>query len=230
MFDSIYVTAFIVGILGGVHCLSMCGGVVGTLSFSLKPEVQLSWWRGFPYQLAYNFGRISSYMLIGTLFGWLGHSITNLATFLPMQQILQLFAGSFMVVLGLYLGGWWNGVIRVERVGAGVWRKIQPFVKQLTPIRNLPQAYLYGMVWGWLPCGLIYSMLIMALTSGGALNGGLLMLSFGLGTLPNLLLMGGFAFYFTKLSRTPWVRKLAGILVILMGFVQIYLALTVKVV
>jgi len=229
MFDSIYLTAFMVGILGGVHCLGMCGGVVGTLTFSLKPEVQLSWWRGFPYQLAYNLGRISSYMLIGALFGWLGSSITNLATFLPMQQILQFIAGSFMLVLGLYLGSWWNGVIRVEKLGAGLWMKIQPFVKKLTPIKNIPQAYLYGMVWGWLPCGLIYSMLIMALTSGGALNGGLLMLSFGLGTLPNLLLMGGFAFYFTKLARTLWVRRLAGVLVILMGFIQIYMALTIKV-
>ncbi len=222
MFESIYITAFIVGVLGGVHCLGMCGGVMGALTFNLKLSVQSSWWRSFPYQITYNAGRISSYVLIGALFGFLGASLTNLAQFLPVQQILQTVAGIFMIILGLYLGGWWNGVIAVERVGVGVWRQIQPFASKLIPVKNLPQAWAYGFVWGWIPCGLVYSMLIMALSSGGAVGGGLVMLAFGLGTLPNLLLMGVFAFYFTRLSRKTWVRKLAGVIIILMGLWQFY--------
>lgn len=229
MFDSIYLTALIVGLLGGVHCLGMCGGVVGALTFNLKPAVQLSWWRTLPYQLAYNLGRITSYVLIGSVFGLLGASLTSLAEFLPAQQILQTLAGIFMITLGLYLGGWWNGVVQVEKLGAGIWTRFQPLTRKLMPVKNLPQAGLYGMVWGWLPCGLVYSMLIMALSSGGPIEGGLVMLFFGLGTLPNLLLMGVFAFYFTRLSRTTWVRQLAGTGVILMGVWQLYLAWTIQV-
>ncbi len=98
----------------------------------------------------------------------------------------------------------------------------------MMPIRTIGQAWLYGMVWGWLPCGLVYSMLIMALSAGGALEGGLVMLAFGLGTLPNLLLMGTFVFFFTRLARNNLVRKVAGGLVMVMGFGQLYLATAFK--
>ncbi|KUJ74395.1 hypothetical protein AVO42_03010 [Thiomicrospira sp. XS5] len=229
MTESIYLTALIVGLLGGVHCLGMCGGVVGALTFNLKPEVQLSWWRMLPYQLSYNLGRISSYVLIGALFGFLGSSLVSLATFLPLQQTLQVVAGVFMVVLGLYLGGWWNGLVVIEKGGQGIWKRLAPLTKKMMPIHTIGQAWLYGMVWGWLPCGLVYSMLIMALSAGGALEGGLVMLAFGLGTLPNLLLMGSFVFFFTRLARNNLVRKVAGSFVMLMGFGQLYLAYSVQV-
>jgi len=229
MMESIYLTALVVGLLGGVHCLGMCGGVVGGLTLNLKPEVQLSWWKMFPYQLGYNAGRITSYALLGSLFGWLGHSLISLTTFLPVQLSLQMIAGGFMVALGLYLGGWWNGIVFIERLGKGVWRHLAPLTKKAIPVQNIYQAWLYGSVWGWLPCGLVYSMLIMALSAGGALQGGLLMLAFGLGTLPNLVLMGSFAFFFTRLSRNLLARRLAGIGVILMGTAQWYFALSLNI-
>ncbi|RUM90189.1 MAG: sulfite exporter TauE/SafE family protein [Thiomicrospira sp.] len=228
MMESIYLTALMVGLLGGIHCLGMCGGVVGSLTFNLKPEVQLSWWRMFPYQLSYNAGRLTSYVLIGSLFGFLGNSLISLTSFLPLQQTLQIVAGLFMIVLGLYLGGWWNGIVAVERLGQGVWKRLAPLTKKMMPVQNFYQAWLYGLVWGWLPCGLVYSMLIMALSAGGGMEGGLVMLAFGLGTLPNLLLMGSFAFFFTKLARTLWVRRLAGFLVIVMGGVQLYWSTTLQ--
>ncbi len=224
MIESIYVTALIVGLLGGVHCLGMCGGVVGSLTFNLKPEVQLSWWKMLPYQLGYNGGRLTSYVLIGSLFGWLGHSLISLTTFLPVQLTLQVIAGGFMVALGLYLAGWWNGIVIIERLGKGVWRRLSPLTKKTLPVRKIHQAWLYGMIWGWLPCGLVYSMLIMALSAGGGLEGGMVMLAFGLGTLPNLLLMGSFAFFFTRLSRNALARKVSGLGVILMGLAQWYFA------
>jgi sulfite exporter TauE/SafE len=227
--DSILLTALMVGFLGGVHCLGMCGGVVGALTFSLDQKIQLSWWRMLPYLLAYNAGRISSYVLIGALFGFLGSSLGSLATFLPAQQVLQAFAGLFMIALGLYLGGWWFGIVAIEKAGQSVWRLLSPYVSKFTPVRQLHQAWLYGLVWGWLPCGLVYSMLIMALSAGSALEGGLVMLAFGLGTLPNLLLMGVFAFYFTKISRNIWVRRFAGASVMAMGVWQLYLAMIVRI-
>jgi len=227
--DPILITALMVGFLGGVHCLGMCGGVVGALTFSLEPKVQSSWWRMLPYQVAYNLGRLSSYVLIGALFGFLGASIGSLATFLPIQQGLQVVAGFFMIALGLYLGGWWFGLVVIERAGQAIWKKISPYTARLTAVKTLPQAWLYGLIWGWLPCGLVYSMLIMAMSSGSAMDGALVMLAFGLGTLPNLLLMGIFAFYFTKLARNVWVRRFAGFSVISMGIWQLYLVLSTSI-
>lgn len=229
MHESLLFTALMVGFLGGVHCLGMCSGVVGTLSFNLRPEVQLSLWRMFLYQLAYNLGRVTSYALIGALFGWLGHTVTSLATFLPAQQALQIFAGAFMLALGLYVAGVWNGVVVVERLGSFIWKRLQPVVAKMTSVRTIPQAWLYGMVWGWLPCGLVYSMVIMAISTGGTLQGAAVMIAFGLGTMPNLLLMGSFAFFFTRLSRNQRVRRVAGFLIMLMGAWQIWLAVSVHV-
>ena len=227
--ESIYITAFIVGILGGVHCLGMCGGVVGGLTFSLESKVQTSWWRMMSFQLAYNIGRISSYVLIGALFGLFGASLGTVAAFLPVQQLLQMVAGLFMIALGLYLGGWWFGVAKVEQVGQRLWQYLAPYAQKMTPVKHIHQAWLYGLVWGWLPCGLVYSTLIMAMTAASAFEGAAVMLVFGLGTLPNLMLMGVFAFYFTRLSRMVWVKRIAGGSVVAMGAWQVYLAISVSV-
>ncbi|MBN2865963.1 MAG: sulfite exporter TauE/SafE family protein [Thiotrichales bacterium] len=226
---SILVTSLVVGVLGGVHCLGMCGGVVGALTFGLDVNIQRSRFKMMLFQLAYNVGRITSYMMIGAIFGSIGMALGSLATFLPAQQALQIVAGLFMIALGLYLGGWWYGVVVIEKVGQSLWTHIQPYANKLTPIKHFRQAWWYGLIWGWLPCGLVYSMLIMAMSAGGALEGALVMLAFGLGTLPNLLLMGAFAFYFTKLARKNWVRKLSGMGVIGMGVWQLYLAWAVQV-
>ncbi len=229
MDSSLLVTSLLVGLLGGVHCLGMCGGVVGALTFGMESQIQRSRFKVLLFQFAYNSGRIMSYMLIGALFGYLGMALGSLATFLPAQQLLQLFAGLFMIALGLYLAGWWNGIVVIEKAGQSLWGRLQPYAKRLTPIRHLPQAWLYGLVWGWLPCGLVYSMLIMAMSAGGALEGAMVMLAFGLGTLPNLLLMGVFAFYFTRIARNDWVRRVAGLGVMLMGLWQLYLAWAVDI-
>ena len=130
-----------------------------------------------------------------------------------------------MIVLGLYLAGWWRGLVKLEQLGSVLWRRIEPLGKGLIPVRSIPQAFLLGLVWGWLPCGLVYSVLIWSLASGGMVQGALLMLGFGLGTLPNLLLMGIFATQLSRLLRMPWVHYLAGGLVIVLGIYQIWLAI-----
>lgn len=229
MTESLLLTAFLVGLLGGVHCLGMCGGVVGTLTFNLSPQHQLSQWRMLPYQLAYNLGRISSYVIAGALIGLLAASLSSLVPFLPFQQALQVFAGVFMIALGLYLAGWWAGVVQVERLGGALWKRLQPYTQKLTPVTSLHQAWLYGLVWGWLPCGLVYSVLIMAFSAASASQGALIMLAFGLGTLPNLMLMGVFAFYFTRWARKLWVKRIAGLSVMAMGVWQIYLAFSLDI-
>jgi hypothetical protein len=212
-----YLAAFLVGLSGGVHCVGMCGGIVGALSFGTPETVRGNVWRSLPYLLAYNGGRLLSYTLAGAIMGALGLFAANLIALHEAQRVLLVIAGLFMIALGLYLGGWWMGVTQVERAGAGVWRRLEPLGRRFVPVRGPVHALLLGMVWGWLPCGLVYTALIWALSSGGPLQGGLLLLSFGLGTLPNLLAMGLIAGRIAAFTRRLAVRRAAGVLVVLFG-------------
>ncbi|MEW5838515.1 MAG: sulfite exporter TauE/SafE family protein [Pseudomonadota bacterium] len=219
--EASFVAAFLVGLLGGVHCVGMCGGIVGALTFGLPAEVRQSPARVFPYLLAYNLARVSSYVLAGALMGGLGWLAASLVALHAVQQVLQVAAGLFMVMLGLYLAGWWSGLARVEQAGSLIWRRIEPFARTLLPVKSPRHALMLGFVWGWLPCGLVYSVLIWALASGSPAQGALLLLGFGLGTLPNLMLMGVFAAQLGRFLRKPWVRGLAGGMVLLFGIYTI---------
>ncbi|MBE0509493.1 MAG: sulfite exporter TauE/SafE family protein [Chromatiales bacterium] len=216
-----YLAAFVVGLLGGVHCIGMCGGIVGALSFGLPEPARGRLGAMLPYLLNYNLGRLFSYALAGALLGGIGTLAAQLLLINQAQLVLQVVAGLFMIALGLYLGGWWFGITRLERLGSGLWSRLEPHARKLLPVRSPSQALLMGLVWGWLPCGLVYSMLIMAISAGSALDGALLLLSFGLGTLPNLLLMGVAAGKLTSLMRRPAVRRIAGASVILIGLYYI---------
>lgn len=223
--ESSYLAAFLVALLGGVHCVGMCGGIVGALTWGLAEPVKQRFFSSLPFLLAYNIGRISSYILAGVLAGGVGAWAANLAFVYHGQQLLQLVAGFFLVSLGLYLAGWWQGLAQLEQAGSIIWRRIEPLGRRLLPIRTIGQAWLVGLVWGWLPCGLVYSVLIWSISAGSSLQGGLLMLSFGLGTLPMLLAMGTFASSLARFVRKPWVRYSAGMLVICFGFYQIVFSL-----
>ena len=212
------ISAFVVGLLGGVHCVGMCGGIVGALSLGLQADRQL------PILIGYNLGRITSYAAAGALMGALGFYFSGLLPVQNAQRVLLVLAGLFMILLGLYLGGWWNLLARLERAGGVLWRRIEPLGRGLLPVRSARHALLLGLLWGWLPCGLVYSALVWTVASGGALQGGLLMLAFGLGTLPNLLLMGVAAAQLQRWVRKPATRAVAGGLVILFGLWQLYTA------
>ncbi|AOV18112.1 hypothetical protein BJI67_14505 [Acidihalobacter aeolianus] len=216
-----YGAAVLVGLLGGVHCVGMCGGIVGALGMSMSPARQGRVGAALPILLAYNAGRIGSYTLAGTLAGGFGWYATQLVHVHQAQLVLGVIAALFMIALGLYLAGWWRGLAAVERAGAHVWQRIEPLGRRLLPVRNPAQALGLGAVWGWLPCGLVYSVLIWALASGGPRQGALLMLCFGLGTLPNLLAMGVFAARLAGFVRRTWVRRTAGGLVALFGVVSL---------
>jgi sulfite exporter TauE/SafE len=224
--ESSYLAAFAVALLGGVHCVGMCGGIVGALTLGLSATTPTYFSARLPYLLAYNAGRIISYVMAGVLAGGVGAWAANLASVHHGQQVLQGFAGLFMILLGLYLGGWWRGLMQVEQAGGLLWRHIEPLGRRLLPVRTPGQALGVGLVWGWLPCGLVYSVLIWAVSAGSALQGGLLMLSFGVGTLPALLVMGAFAAVLAGLVRKPWVRGMAGGLVIALGSYQLWLVLS----
>ncbi|HQS98664.1 MAG: hypothetical protein B7Y26_05920 [Hydrogenophilales bacterium 16-64-46] len=207
MIELSLLTALLAGLLGGVHCVGMCGGIVAAFSFRADGSAP-----PFRLHLAYNLGRITSYVLFGALAGALGASL-KLADFLPVQATLFVLAQVVMILLGLYLAGFNRWVLVFERVGGTLWNRIRPVFQKLLPVRSTPQALLAGMAWGWLPCGLVYSVLVSALAAGSATSGAALMLAFGLGTLPNLLGMGVFARQIQPFMQQLWVRRAAGLTV-----------------
>jgi hypothetical protein len=122
-----------------------------------------------------------------------------------------------LVALGLYLAGVWGAVRQLEKMGGGLWRHLQPYTTRLLPVNTVFRALGLGALWGWLPCGLVYSVLLSALASGSAAKGALIMLAFGLGTLPNLVAIGLFWDTIKSWVQSPRVRLAAGLLVASFG-------------
>lgn len=203
-------SAFVLGLLGGGHCLGMCGGLMGALTMAIPAEQ-----RGKRVRLlvAYNLGRILSYAAAGLLVGLAGWAVAKS----PAAMALRVVAALLLIAMGLYLAGWWSGLTRIETMGRGLWRHIQPVASRLMPVRNMPQALFLGTLWGWLPCGLVYSTLLWSASQGDALDSALLMLAFGIGTWPVLLATGLAAERMTALLRKRGVRMAGGIMVILFG-------------
>jgi sulfite exporter TauE/SafE len=217
----------------------MCGGIVTALSFGLPAsqenagpsQVFLSLEgrkrRGrflgdgsnprWPYLLCYNLGRIGSYTLIGALLGALAGGGLTLLQLDPLKIALYVLANLMLIGMGLYLAGLSALIGRVERLGAPLWARLQPRLAKLLPIRSVPQALAVGALWGWMPCGLVYSASLSALATGNAASGALVMLAFGLGTLPNLLAMGAFASSLKTLLQKRPVRLAAGLAVVALG-------------
>jgi sulfite exporter TauE/SafE len=206
------IAVFFVGLLGGVHCLGMCGSIVGILTAQL-PEDGARW----PFHIAYNCGRISSYTLAGLLVGTIGQAGMLLRDVVPVQHLLFALSSLMLIALGLYLAGIWSMVRRIEQAGGMLWQRIQPLTRPLFPITTPARALMLGTLWGWLPCGLVYSVLVTALASGHAQSGAWVMLAFGLGTLPNLLAIGVFWERCRLWVQSPRVRLFAGLMVMAFG-------------
>ncbi len=212
MSDFSIIAVFMVGLLGGVHCLGMCGSIVGIFTTQV-PKDRARW----PFHLAYSSGRIASYAVAGALVGAAGQAGMLLRDEVPVQHLLFALSSLMLVMLGLYLAGVWGAVRRLEQLGSGLWRHLQPFTARLLPVTTVPRALGLGVLWGWLPCGLVYSVLVTALASGSAGQGALIMGAFGLGTLPNLLAIGLFWESMRGWAQSPRVRLTAGLLVIGFG-------------
>nr|WP_215730834.1 sulfite exporter TauE/SafE family protein [Pseudomonas lalucatii] len=203
-------SALILGLLGGGHCLGMCGGLMGALTLAIPAERRA---RRLRLLLGYNLGRILSYATAGLLLGLAGWALASS----PAALALRVLAALLLIAMGLYLAGWWSGLTRIEALGGGLWRRIQPLTRRFMPVDSPAKALLLGALWGWLPCGLVYSTLLWAASQGDALDSAVLMLGFGLGTLPVLLATGMAAERLTALLRRRGVRTAGGLLVILFG-------------
>ena len=209
MLDPGYLALFLVGLLGGTHCVGMCGGIVGALSLGAPARWSML--------LAYNAGRIFSYTLAGAIAGALGGASLGFDGLLPVRMILYLLANVMLIALGLYLIGVSQALAFTERAGQQLWRRIQPLTRRFLPAKTPAQAFPLGLLWGWLPCGLVYSALVSSLSAGSVERGATLMLVFGLGTLPNLLLAGIILARFNEFVRHRWVRLFSGSLVLGFG-------------
>jgi len=203
-------SALVLGLLGGGHCLGMCGGLMGALTLAIPPEQR---GRRLRLLVAYNLGRILSYACAGLLLGLAGWAVASS----PAAMALRVVAALLLISMGLYLAGWWSGLTRIEALGRGLWRYIQPCASRLMPVSSMPRALLLGALWGWLPCGLVYSTLLWAASQGNAGYSAALMLAFGLGTWPVLLATGLAAERVNALLRRRSVRVAGGVLVMLFG-------------
>ena len=219
-----FIAAVVIGLLGSTHCVGMCGGIVGALSLGLSSEIQSSRPALAGHLLAYNLGRIFSYMMAGAIAGLIGSQFHILSSGMRLP-ILTVLSGLFIIALGFYLAGWWRGLVVLERGGAVLWRRIEPLGRRFLPVKSAPQALGVGLVWGWLPCGLVYTALVWSLTAESWLQGATLMLGFGLGTLPMLLMMGGMASQVKRLTQNIYVRQGVAVIMLLMGAWVIYNAL-----
>lgn len=201
------------GALGSAHCVVMCGGIAGALALAPGARDAPS---AFVRQTAYNLGRVTSYAVAGAVAGALGVALAQLFGATGMM-VLRALAALLLLALGLYLSGWWSGLAHLERLGAHVWRLIAPLAARLRPGRSLSGALALGMLWGWLPCGLVYSALALAATAGDWRRGALLMTGFGLGTLPAMLATGLVARRVTTFARAAAPRRVAGVMLIAFG-------------
>lgn len=206
--------AIIVGLLGSTHCLGMCGGIVSALNIGISSDLSSRPTSLLGYQLAYNAGRICSYVVVGFAAGTLGAGLAQLGV---TAAAGKLFAAAFMIALGLYLANWWRGLALLEKLGGRLWRYIQPLGQRLFPIETRLQAFFLGTLWGWLPCGLVYAVVAWSLTTADAVDAALVMLGFGLGTLPSMLLAGNAFNYLKQWVQAPVIRTTAGILIMAFG-------------
>ncbi len=208
-----YIAAFFLGLFSTVHCIAMCGSVIGALTLSLPVEVRESQRKMLPYVFNYNLGRLLSYGLAGVIVGLLS---SPLATF-DGHMVLRYLSVAVMIAMGLYLGGWFPKFAHMERMGAPIWKRLQPIGQKLLPVRTLKQAFLLGTVWGWLPCGLVYAALAVAATVGEPVKASMVMLAFGAGTLPAVMGAGLFTGLLASMARAKHLRQIAGVSIIAMA-------------
>ena len=218
--SSDFVAALLIGLIGSSHCLVMCGGIAGALQLSMSGSDV----HKFGLQLCLSAGRLTTYALFGAAVGYFGVSAMQLAG--ASLLWLRLLAGLLLLMMALYISRLWFGLLVLEKLGQHIWRKVQPLAQRLLPLNQPYKAYAYGLCWGALPCGLVYSTLGWSLASGSASQGALIMFSFGVGTLPAILLTGSAATLLAKLKNQAVFRYSTALLLAIYAFYTIWLAIS----
>jgi hypothetical protein len=211
--------AFVVGMAGSVHCLAMCGGISGALGMRARGAAT-------PQQAAiltacYQTGRLTSYTLAGAIVGAFSGLMQGMADLDYVALIARILAGLVLIAVGTGVLFKWRPLAVLEQLGGRLWRHLAPLAR-IIPSQDVAGSLLLGMLWGWLPCGFIYSMLIFAALKGGALQSGAMMLFFGLGTTPAVFGAGMFSAQFGRFSVSRGLHTAAGWLLLAFGALTIY--------
>jgi uncharacterized protein len=221
-FNSSYLVALLMGLLTAMHCLTMCGAIIGSLTLSLDVSIREQPSRLLRFVLSYNLGRICSYTLAGLFAGLL-----QSALMLPFDEgegyrLLQIVSAIVMAAAGVHIMGWFPSFAYIERMGSHFWRRVEPFGRRLLPVQTIPQAFVFGMVWGWMPCGLVYAALALAAAAGDVERSTLTMLAFGIGTLPVVAGVGIMTSQLVRLSRMNRFRRLTGITLVVLALLAAF--------
>lgn len=205
--------ALLLGLLGSAHCLGMCGGISSAVAMGIDRKNQ----HPLSLLISFNLGRISSYAVAGALLGSLGWLIRSPEITLWLRTL----AGVILILMGLYVAQLWRGLSYLEKQGNHLWRHIQPLSRKLLPVSSPLQALALGALWGWLPCGLVYSTLIWSATAADWKVSAMMMACFGLGTVPGMLATGLLANQVQALLKNRKAQTIAGLLIILFGLYTI---------
>lgn len=216
-----YLAALLIGLLSTFHCWGMCGGIIGALSLAIPAPVRRSRLRELLMLVCYNLGRIGSYGIAGLLMASAGF-LLGAAAGTAGHFVLRALSGLILVLLGLHIAGWFRGLELVEKAGGRIWRLLQPLGRPFLPMDHPYKAVVIGAIWGWLPCGLVYSVLLWAAASADPVSGATYMLAFGLGTLPGMLAAGWFAGRLPASRHLPLLRKAAGVVLVLLGLAVLF--------
>jgi len=205
--------SFLAGLLGSVHCFGMCGGIVGALQLAIPNNTN----QNRQYLLLYNLGRLSAYTLLGLIAGFIGSSAIKLIGFQLGLNILRLISALFLILMAGYIGRWWTLLTKFEAMGSKIFNPFKRYSKRWIPLKRPIYAIPLGMLWGFLPCGLVYSAISFAVSSSSIFEGGLKMFSFGLGTIPSVLFMGGSAHVFQSFLQNRYTRLMASFAMIIIA-------------
>jgi hypothetical protein len=200
-------SALAMGIAGAAHCAAMCGGVAALLCGPKNTATNV---------FAYNIGRVASYVLFGAMAGAIGSS----ADAMPLPNVraaLRLLAAAAVIVVGLRMVGFAWATSLIDSIGSPLFRALRPIAARFLPARSARHALALGAIWGWLPCGLVYAAVTLALSSGSAIGGALVMLAFGAATLPAMTALGTIASRVRSLLDRPWPRRIAGAALVVSG-------------
>jgi sulfite exporter TauE/SafE len=199
----------------------MCGGISGL--FALHSSVR-GLHRQLPMALVYNAGRLASYAILGFAVAAVGSRFAALTP--AVGKPVRLIAGAIIILIGLQIAFNFRPLGFLERMGAAAWSYVSPIAGRLLPVDNLPRALGLGLLWGLIPCGLVYSMLLVAATSPRAVDGALVMVAFGIGTTPAMLLTGLGAARLAQLMQDRRTRLGAGLLIVMLGILTLLMPIT----
>ncbi len=213
--DGVWLSAFMAGLLGSGHCFAMCGGIAGSLG-ALAAGNRAS--GPLPAALQFNLGRLAGYALLGAasgaLLGWVGGAggVPEWGGWLRLATALLILA------MGLHYAVGWTGLNSLQRLGARAWSRIVPLARRAGARGDSVGRILLGACWGLLPCGLVYTVLLMAAARGDAVGGLTVMLAFGLGTLPSMLGLTAAAPGLSMLLSDRSFRRFIGLSLIVLSF------------